>query len=59
MAQDGKKDVVKIMGNATGQGTDTFHFPGLPVLQFKPSLFGDIPGYGKKTIFIFNPKHPC
>jgi len=53
---DGGENVVKIVGNAAGQGTDGLHFLGMAQLSFEPELLGDVLGYADNssdtTLFV-------
>ena len=42
IAQDGGKNVVEVMGKATGKGADGFHLLGLPQLLFLVFQLGDV-----------------
>ena len=46
IADDGRQDVVEIMGNSASQRADCLHLLRLTEFQFQFPLAGDIPGYG-------------
>ena len=46
-SNDSRKDIIEIMGNTAGKGTDGLHLLGLTELFFQSPLFGNIPGGGK------------